>query len=170
MRAAFSGKLGRGLAARFTYDRGFYFALGAAAFAAAIHTVWLVTNWIAFRRQLDAITMVIVDWDPSIDMWQARIGLILLISVAGLLSRRVVGLFLSTLALAWVVLEYYEWYAWSMRLKSNAGIEHFPLLIPHAANLYGATPWNVMVLVLVIAVLLWEIGKLFGIMKSQINS
>lgn len=167
MRNTFSRKLGQELIARLNYDAAFRFAMVAAGFATVVHLVWLGTGFLAFRHRLDAATMVIVDWDPSILMMDVRIGLALFLSVAGLWSRRLIGLFLSALALAWVGLEYFTWFLWSMRIKSNAGIESFPSSVVHASNLYGATPWNVVVLVLAVVVLLWEIGRLIKIAKSR---
>jgi hypothetical protein len=99
-----------------------------------------------------------------------RIGVALLLSVAGLWSRRVAGLLLSVFALFWVGSEYIAWYFWSMRLKANAGIEIFPGSIAHASNFYGATPWNVVVLVLAGAVLLWVSWLLIKILKTPMDS
>ena len=110
MRATFRRKLGRGLATRLTYDGAFRFALVAAGFAAIVHIVWFVSDFMAFRRRLDEATTVIIDWDPSVHMMHIRIGAALLISVGGLLSRRVIGLILTALALAWVGLEYVVWF------------------------------------------------------------
>lgn len=167
MRITLSRKLGHELMARFNSDAAFRFAMVAAGFATVVHLIWLVTGFLAFRHRLDAATMVIVDWDSSILMMHIRIGLALLLSVVGLWSRRVIGLFLSVLALVWVGLEYIAWFLLSTRIKSNAGIESLPSSVPHASNLYGATPWNVVVLVLVIAVLVWEIGRLIRFAKLQ---
>ena len=170
MKITFSGKLSQELKARFNYDAAFTFAMVAAGLATVVHLVWLVASFLRFRHQLDAATMVIVDWDSSIVMMHTRIGLGLLIGIAGLWSRRVVCLLLSILALAWVSLEYIAWYLWSIRLKSNAGIERFPTSVTHASDLYGATPWNAVVLVLAIVVLMWEIGRLMKIAKSTTNT
>jgi len=166
MRTTISQKLGYEPAARFAYDASFSLALVAAGLGTVVHIVWFVTGFIGLRHRLDTATMVIVDWDPSVLMMHIRIGLALLISVVGLSSRRVVGLLLSALALVWVCVEYLTWYFWSIRLKSNAGLESFPASVTHASNLYGATPWNAVVLVLVIVALSWEIGRLIKLRKQ----
>ena len=167
MTDTFSRRLGEKLARRFTYDAAFNFALVIAGLAAVVHIVWFAVSFVAFRRRIDAATMVIVDWDPSVFMMHIRIGLALSFSVIGLWSRRVIGLFLSTLALAWVGLEYIAWFLWSVRIKASADIDALPSSVSHAFNLYGATPWNVVVLVLVIAVLVWEIWRLTKFAKSK---
>lgn len=167
MSATLRRKFRHELVARFGYDAAFNFALVAAGLAAVVHIAWFVTSFVAFRRRIDAATMVIIDWDPSVFMMHTRIGLALFLSVAGLWSRRVIGLFLSLLALVWAGLEYIAWFLWSIRIKSNADIETFPSSVAHASNLYGATPWNVVVLVLVLAVLVWEIGQLIRIAKAR---
>jgi len=76
-------------------------------------------------------------------------------------------LFLSVLAFCWVSLEYAGWYVWSSRIKLNAGIASFPPRAAHALDLYGATAWNAVVLVLVILALFWEIGRLIKFAKSR---
>lgn len=167
MRATFSRKLGHALIARFNYDAAFSFAMVAAGFATVVHLIWFLSSFLGFRHRLDTATMVIVDWDSSIFTMHIRIGVALLIGVAGLLSRRVVGLFMSVLAFAWVSLEYVDWYVWSVRLKSSAGIESFPPPTAHAFGLYGATAWNIVVLALVIAVLVWDVRQLIRIVKSE---
>lgn len=167
MRITFSRKLGRELIARFNYGAAFDFAMVAAGLATVVHLVWFLTSFAALDRRIAAAKMVIIDWDPSILMMQIRIGLVLLVSVAALWSRRVVGLFLSALAFAWAIAEYIAWRAWSIRIKANAGIEVLPGRVANALNLYGATPWNALVLVLVIIVFLWEIGWLIRIVKSR---
>ena len=167
MRTTFSRRLGWELAARFNYGAAFGFAMVAAGLATVVHLVWLVTSFLGFRHRLDVATMVIVDWDSSILMMHIRIGVALLLSIVGLSSRRVIGLFLSVLALAWVGLEYLAWFLWSFRIKSNAGIDSLPSSAPHALNLYGATTWNAVVLALVIAVLVWEIRRLIRFGRSQ---
>ncbi|MGH9961419.1 MAG: hypothetical protein ACREBC_30540, partial [Pyrinomonadaceae bacterium] len=106
MSTTFRRKFRHELTARFSYDAAFNFALAASGLAAVVHIGWFVASFVAFRRRIDATTMVIVDWDPSVLMMHFRIGLALLISTIGLLTRRVVGLFLSLLAVTWVAVEY----------------------------------------------------------------
>src|SRR6266568_2631353 len=98
MRTTFSRRLGQELTARFTYDAAFSFAMVAAGLATVVHLVWLLNSFLGFRHRLDTATMVIVDWDWSILTMHIRISLALLLSVIGLWSRRVIGLFLSALA------------------------------------------------------------------------
>ena len=160
-------KLRHHLAAPFKYDESFNFALLLVGVASVVHIGWFVASFVAFRRRIDVATTVIVDWDPSVFVMHIRIGVALLLSVAGLVSRRMIGLFVATLALVWVGLEYVAWFFWSMRIKSNAEIQTFPSLAGNVSNLYGASYWNVVVLVLVIAVLLWGILRLIKIARSQ---
>lgn len=145
----------------------FNFAIVLAGLATIVHLVWMTISFLSFRQRLDAATMVIADWDSSILMMHIRIALALLLSMVSLWSRRVIGLFLSVLALAWIGGEYIGWYIWSVRIKSNADIENFPLSVRQALNLYGASAWNIVVLVLVIMVLVWTTVCLIRIAKSQ---
>lgn len=155
MRQRFSRKL----KSRLAYDSAFQFAIGAAGLAAFVHWLWLVSSFIVFSRQIDAATMVIIDWDPSVLIMHIRIGLALLLATAALLSRRLIGLFASAVALVWVCLEYLTWYKWSSRIKEYADIQEFPSSIPQAFDLYGGNGWNAAVLVLVVVVLSWEIRR-----------
>lgn len=155
------------LAAPFMYDAGLKIATVLTGLASLVHIVWFVASFIVFRRRIDAASMVIIDWDPSVFMMHIRIGMALVLGFAALLSRRVIGLYLSALALVWIGLEYAAWFLWSIRIRSNAEVERFPSVIANAVNLYGATPWNLLVLVLVVAVLVWQIGRLLRIAKSQ---
>lgn len=155
------------LGCRDSYHRGYHFALVAAALAAIVHIAWFAVWFSGFRERIGAATMVIIDWNTTIVMMHVRIAVALIISVGGLFSRRLVGVFLSALALGWVALEYAAWFSWTVRMKSNAGIETLPSSIPHASHLYGASPWNVVVFVLTVAVLLWETGGLVKIAMSK---
>ena len=167
MTQRFLQRVAQRLGTRYSYAGGYHFALVAAALAAIVHLAWFAVWFIGFRERLSAAKIVIVDWDPSVSMMHVRIAVALIISVAGLFSRRAVGMFLSALALGWVGLEYAAWFSWTVRIKSNAGIETLPSSIPHASNLYGASPWNIVVLVLTIAVFLWETGGLIKVAMSK---
>lgn len=167
MSATLRQKFGHELLARFSYDAAFNFALVAAGIAAVVHMVWFVASFIAFRRRIDAATMVIVDWDPSVFMMHIRIGLALLISIVGLSTRRVIGLIFAASALAWVGVEYVGWFFWSIRIKSSADIKTFSSSVPHALNLYGGTLWNAVVLVLAVVVLLLVIRQAIRIVESE---
>lgn len=156
MTYAFSEMLRREISARLGYDGTFNFAIGATAVATLVQWFWFISSFIAHRHRVDAATMVIIDWDPSMAMMHIRIGLALIISVGGLWSRRTIGLFLSALGLAWAIGEYIGWYTWSSKVRVNTDVEHFPGAIADALSLYGATLWNAVVLVLIISVLLWE--------------
>lgn len=125
MSATFRQKLLHDLAAPFRYDGSFNFPLLLVGVASVVHIGWSVATFVAFRRRIDTATMVIVDWDPSVFMMHIRIAIGLLLSVVGLFSRRVIGLFVSTLALVWVGLEYLAWFFWSMRIRSKAEVETF---------------------------------------------
>lgn len=154
------------LASPFRYDGRSSIVLLIAAVAAVVHIGWFVASFIAFRRRLDTATTVVVDWDPSVFMMHIRIGIALLLSVLGFLSRRMVGLLMAMLALVWVGLEYVAWFVWSMRIRSNAEIETFPSSAGNALNLYGASVSNLVVLALVIAVLLWGTVRLLKVVRT----
>ena len=136
----------------FASDPSFRLALGAAGLATLIHVVWVVSA---------------VQMESPLAAMHIRLGVALFISAGTLFFRRLVGLLLSAFALAWISLEYLAWYLWSARVKSRAGLESLPASIIEGAGLYSATPWNAVVLVLVIVVLLWEIKRIKELRKNS---
>ncbi len=55
-----------------------------------------------------------------------------------------------------------RWYVWSKELRVNTDIERFPTALANTLSLYGAKPWNVIVFVLTVLVLLYEAKLIFG--------
>lgn len=166
MRTQILQKLICKLGARFKYDRAFLFPVIAAGVAGLVQTVWVAIDYSQFYSRLNT-AIVRVEWDPSFYMMHIRISVALVIVLIGLSSRRLIGLCLSAAAVVWLGLEYIAWFVWSAKLKENAGIEAFPQAVPQAFSLYGATPWNAVVLVLIMAVLLWEIWRIATFVKSE---
>ena len=91
-----------------------------------------------------------------------RIGLFLVIATIALWSRKSKGLYLSLFSLGWIFTEYWLWRIASQRILINADIPHFPAEIAHAYNLYGATNWDVIVLLISGVLLIWELKILLG--------
>lgn len=165
MSATFRQKLRHDLAAPFRYDGSFNFPLLLVGVASVVHIGWSVATFVAFRRRIDTATMVIVDWDPSVFMMHIRIAIGLLLSVVGLFSRRVIGLFVSTLALVWVGVSGLVLLVDEDQVEG--GGRNFSSSVSDFSNLYGASLWNLVVLVLVIAVLLWGTVRLIKVVRSQ---
>jgi hypothetical protein len=95
-----------------------------------------------------------------------RISVALVISAASLWFRNAIGLCVSALSLLWVGIEYIGWYNWSWHIKEGAGIKEFPSITPHIANLYGATGWNMVVLLIAVALFVWEVKTFASIVAS----
>lgn len=96
-----------------------------------------------------------------------RIALLLIVSAIGLASRKVIGICISALALAWTGIEYLFWYAWSSRILQEAGLSSFPVGTTHMFGLEGARWWNIVVLIGTLALLLWEIIAISNIVRSR---
>lgn len=154
------GSVRSGYSGRLSSDASFMFALIAASLAALVHLVWFATSLLGKRTTLDAATIGLADWYPSVLMMHIRLGLALMISAGALLTRRVVGLILSALALVWICFEYLAWYFWSGHISFPAETS--------ASNLYKVTPLNTVVFVLAFAVLLWVIKRLLEFRKSSL--
>lgn len=131
--------------------------------AAVIQTALSVAHLAPNSRGALAQTIVIVDPEPVVTLIQLRINVALIVSMASVLFRRVNGLVLFLLASAWVLMEYIFWYAWSRKIKLNAGIDAFPSSVVSCADLYGAGSWNVLVLILVALGLSCGIAQLIGL-------
>ena len=154
------------LGTRFNYEGDFLFPVIAAGVAGLVQAIWVATGYYQFQTRLSNAEVVRVEWDPSFYLMHLRISIALVVILVSLLMRRLIGLCLSVVAVVWLGLEYMWWFVRSARMKANAGLEAFPQSVPHAFSLYGATPWNAVVLVLVVAVFTWEIWRL-ATFKSQ---
>ena len=107
-----------------------------------------------------------VNLSMSLPWMFIRINLALILSAVGLYFRHVKGLLISMLALIWVGIEYLSWHIWSLRIKAMAGIGDFQSTTPYADNLYGATRWNIAVLVVVAAFFVWEVKIFVNLVQS----
>jgi hypothetical protein len=113
---------------------------------------------------------------PSVFLLNVRLGAALLIAAAGLLYRRVIGLLISMLALTWVLKEYAWWYLDSLRRLKEMGVSDFAQLqvpdLTYLGKLFGATWWNVIVLVISVALYIWVIKtliRLFTTLRGERN-
>jgi hypothetical protein len=95
------------------------------------------------------------------------IEIALIIATISLLSRKLNGFLISLIALVWVVVEYIGWYVSTRRGIVAAGFTQLPAGMPRAWNLAGATPWNVVVLVIAISLLLWEARVVTQVLRSR---
>jgi len=141
-------------------------ATGVAIFVAALNTLWLVWGTISFMLARSEAARQGVGWfvDWSHTFMHARISLALIVAAACLWSRTVRGLVISASALTWVVIEYAWWAIWSQRFLASMDIPEFHSSTPHVFNIFGATGWNVAVLAIALALLLWELKTLIGLL------
>ena len=107
--------------------------------------------------------------DTAYMMMHLSIAFALLLSAICLWSRRASAFYISGLALAWVIYEYFSWYLASRSALKNAGLEHWPSGYPHAFNIGGATGWNIAVLLLTVVLFVWHIKTFIGIFSSDVS-
>lgn len=153
-------------ALRVLSPRGYKLAFGIAALTCALNALWVAyqigysygqagCGYPCTSGHQDFIQLLI----------QLRITIALIVIVFSLFSRRVAGFLISILALSYIAAEYIWWYFDSLRWLKEIGVGDFSKLpapheIQHAGNLYGATWWNLMVLVVAIILLTWEMKVL----------
>lgn len=125
---------------------------------AVLNLFWLVIGYSALYHSI-AIS-VAQGGSPLIDQSMIRrdlmIELALVVAAVGGLARKVSGLLLSLVALIWVGVEYIWWFIWTKRTIAAAGLSELPAGLPQAGNLAGATSWNLVVLVVVVLLFIWE--------------
>lgn len=91
----------------------------------------------------------------------------LVVAAIGLLYRRLTGLVVSLIAFLLVGVEYVWWYFSTQALIRNAGLTRLPAGFPQAGNLAGGTTWNLIVLGLALAFLVFEALILFNHQLSR---
>lgn len=126
---------------------------------ATLNLVWLVTEYGRLYSSISAgiaqggsaplISQSVIRRDLTIEM-------ALIVAAVGVLSRKISGLLISMLALVWVFIEYLGWYVWTKQAIVGAGLTELPAGIPQAWKLAGATPWNLVVLVVAVFLFFWE--------------
>lgn len=126
---------------------------------ATLNLLWLI---VAYSGLYHSITTSVAQGGspPLIDQSTIRrdlmIELALVVTAVGVLSRNVIGLLFSFVALIWVGVEYIWWFVWTKRTIAAAGLDELPSGVPQVWNLGGATPWNLVVLVVAVFLFLWE--------------
>jgi hypothetical protein len=132
-------------------------AIVVVAVTATLNLAWFVNKYSQLHGDLNQ-SIVRRDW---------MIAAALIIAALSLASKRGFGLMLSLIAFLWVLFEYLRWYFWTKKLLGNLDLTRFPPGVPHAAHLWGATGWNVLVLIIVSVLVIWEIVILVRILKSS---
>jgi hypothetical protein len=149
--------------------RGLSFSLFVAIVTAsctALRMIWEIYH--LFYKYNEAITAgAEANLSMALPGMQIRISLGLILSAIGLWFYSVKGLLISISALIWVGLEYLSWHMWSLRIKENAGIGNFQSITPYADSFYGATGWDISVLVIVIALFVWEVKIVVNLLLSS---
>jgi len=96
--------------------------------------------------------------DLTISWIQVRVALALIVGIIALRLRTCIGLVTYILMSLWILVEYIKWYKLSSNIKAAAQLEGFSnLTIPHACGLYGATSWDIAILVLTVVLFIWGI-------------
>src|SRR5262245_560770 len=165
-------KLSCGL--RLVPTRVFNFALGVAISVALLNALWLVAY-----ASLPGAKVVTVSsqgsrelWDISIMLICRRVAIALIIGAVSLWSRKPLGLIFSGLSLLWVTVEYVRWYilSYSESFWITSWRDFPPIPIPIIGKLYGGTWWNLVVLLIVVLLFIWEIRIVVGaLVRSSHN-
>jgi len=143
-------------------------AIGVSALIAAANALWIAWELLIFfqaKSKADAQGAEIF-YDMAPYWMQVRIAIALIINAACLCFRRNIGLIVSLLALVWVGVEYGQWYSLSLKVKAVTE-DYSRLSTPHTAGLYGATGWNIVVLVVTVVLFIWEMKMLVGIIITS---
>ncbi len=146
------------------------FAIVVAALTAALNLLWIAYDlgrlfWSTGTSIAQGGTGGLVDW--SMVRMYLIVETALIIATFSLLSRKIKGVIVSVIALMCVGVEYIWWFIWTRRIIEAAGLTEIPSLIPHAGNLYGATGWNLAILVIATALFAWEIKIIIGFLYSS---
>ena len=137
------------------------------ALTAGLNLLWVANYWghiLQSTRSSIAQGGTGALLDQSMIRMHLTIEGALIIAALGLLSHKVTGIVIAEMALLWVGIEYVGWFIWTRRTIEAAGLSEIPRYIPHAANLYGATGWNIAVLVIVAVLVVWELKTLTGVL------
>lgn len=147
-----------------------YLTIGVAVLTAALHICGMIVGTGLF--QFDEIGTFM---SPVVARSHLVIGLSLIINVVGLWSRKATGMLVSMLALMVAGVGYLMWYMYSYwllnRLKATT-FSQIPLeAVPHYPyGLVSSGWWNVAVLVLIVALFVWEVKTLRGILTRSPES
>lgn len=128
---------------------------------ALANVIWLIF----FLRDVQAHASqlpkgVSIDIDPSVSLMHVRIATALVIAAIGTWFRKVVALLVSFAALIWVIAEYGRWHAWSLEINRESGVTP-----THA--LYGANPLNWTIVIVVSALLIWELTMILNLRRAR---
>ena len=127
---------------------------------ATLNLVWLVNE---YGRLYSSISAGIEQGgsapliNQSVIRRDLTIELALIVAAFGALSRKISGRLISLLGLLGVIVEYIGWYIWTKQTIVAAGLTELPSGIPQPWNLAGARPWNLVVLVVVAFLFVWEL-------------
>lgn len=101
-----------------------------------------------------------------------RIGITigLFVCAAGLAFRRSSGVIASMLGIIWLFLVYGWWQRKSLAFLRNAEVADYSRLdLPHAAGLWGATWWDILVLATAAILFIWQAVALIRVVKASDN-
>lgn len=150
--------------------RGYKYALGVATLTSALNALW-VTYQVGYSYGQAGCGYPCTSGHQDFNqlLIQLRVTIALVLVAFGLFSHKVVGFLISTLALVYVAAEYLWWYFDSLRWLKEVGVEDFSKLplpheVQHAGSFYGATWWDLTVLVIAIALFTWEMKTLLRIL------
>lgn len=92
----------------------------------------------------------------------------LFICATGLAFRSLYGVFTSMVAILSLVFVYGWWWRVSMAFLRNLEVPDFSSVpdISHTAGLWGATWWDLLVLVIATIILVWQVAILIRVMRA----
>lgn len=116
--------------------------------------VWAIVSFFDTFNRLNAAGFCTLGM--TLPYRSMRIGLYLAVNAFALIRRTAKGLHTAIASLVLVLLEYFFWYLESREFLAVTESVSFPNDIPHAFNLYGATDWNALVLLVTSVIFVWE--------------
>ncbi len=147
-------------------QKGKYVARSIATLLAAIALALLIDEFVRIEGWFNASP-----WSVTIDYTslfrKERIAIVLITNLITVWSFKPKRYVVSAVALTWVAVEYAVWFNRSLRIKENMRILGIDSLSEmNAAGFYGGSWWDVIVLALTLALLLWCMKTLMSIFTS----
>jgi hypothetical protein len=152
--------------ARILPHRDLYFAIGVAVLTTAVHVSGEIVDQYKFFQSDLAILR-----SPTVPRLLLLSGMSLLICTLALCTRRLCGLIVSIFGLLMAGFGYIVWFVysrWLLKVLAEKSLyENQESLPPHPLGLVGAKWWNLVVLIMVASLLVWEIKTLAAILNSR---
>ena len=140
-----------------------------AILTATFNAIWLVRTPVVYEETITVSSSgQEIRRDVTVPAASTRIGIVLVISALGLLSKKALGFLLSILGFLLVTVDHLNWYLVSQRMK---GLSLGSSIIPMEPEgfLWNGAWWNIFVLLITIILLVWELKILTRSFKVHLE-